>query len=200
MSRRVLALAAGAGLLLWPGAAQAHLLTTGLGPVYDGISHLFLTFEDLLPVMAMAVLAGLNGPAAGRRALVVLPVSWLAGGLAGFAWKGSLVPPGATALSLLVVGGLAALDRRLAPSVVAGLALALGLLHGGLNGAGIAAAGRDAIGLVGIGGAVFVSTALLSAWIVSLRRPWTRVVARVAGSWTAAIGLLMLGWSLSGRS
>ena len=60
-------------LLLWPGAAHAHLVTTGLGPVYDGISHLFLSFDDLLPVVAMALLAGLNGPAAGRRALFTLP-------------------------------------------------------------------------------------------------------------------------------
>jgi hydrogenase/urease accessory protein HupE len=200
VSRRSLALAAGVGLLLWPEAAQAHLMTTGLGPVYDGISHLVLTFEDLLPVLAMAVLAGLNGPAAGRRVLIALPVSWLAGGLAGFAWRAPLLPPGVAALSLLIVGGLAALDRRLAPNQVAGLALALGLVHGWLNGAGIASAGREAMGLIGIVGAIFVLTALLSAWIASLRQPWTRVVARVAGSWTAAIGLLMLGWTLSGRS
>jgi urease accessory protein len=197
--RRSIALAAG-GLFLWPGAAQAHLMTTGLGPVYDGITHLVLTFDDLIPVLAMAVLAGLNGPAAGRRGLFALPAAWLAGGLAGFAWKAPLLPPGVTALSFLVVGGLAALDRRLAPSVVAGLALALGLVHGWLNGAGIAEAGREASGLAGIVGAIFALAALVSAWIVSLRRPWTRVVARVAGSWTAAIGLLMLGWALSGRS
>ena len=36
--------------------------------------------------------------------------------------------------------------------VVAGLALALGLVHGWLNGVGIASAGRVVIGLVGIGG------------------------------------------------
>jgi len=199
VSRRSVALAAGAGLVLWPGIAQAHLMTTGLGPVYDGISHLFLTFDDLIPVLAMAVLAGLNGPAAGRRVLVALPFAWFAGGLAGFAARAPLLPPWVTALSFIVVGGLAAMDRRLAPNFVAGLALALGLVHGWLNGDGIASAGREAMGLVGNGGAIFVLTALISAFIVSLRRPWTRVVARVAGSWTAAIGLLLLGWTLSGR-
>jgi len=198
--RRALTIGAGAGLFLWPGLAQAHLMTTGLGPVYDGISHLFLTFDDLIPVVAMAVLAGLNGPAAGRRVLLALPVAWLAGGLAGFSWKAPLLPPGVTAVSFLVVGGLVALDGRLSPKVVAGLALALGLVHGWLNGAGIAEASREALGVVGIVGAIFVLTAVVSAWVVSLRRPWSRVVARVAGSWTAAIGLLMLGWTLSGRS
>lgn len=57
--------AAGA-ILLWSGTAHARLVTTGVGPVYDGISHLFVTFDDLLAVAAMAFLAGLNGPAAGR--------------------------------------------------------------------------------------------------------------------------------------
>jgi len=31
---------------------------------------------------------------------------------------------------------------------------------------------------------------------VSLRSGWQRIVIRVAGSWVAAIGLLLLGWSL----
>ena len=79
------------------------------------------------------------------------------------------------------------------------LALALGLVHGWLNGAAIAAAGREASGLVGISGAIFVLVALISALVVSLQRPWTRIAVRVAGSWIAAIGLLLLGWTLSGR-
>ncbi len=79
------------------------------------------------------------------------------------------------------------------------LALALGLVHGWLNGAAIVAAGREASGLVGISSAIFVLVALISARVVSLQRPWTRIVVRVAGSWIAAIGLLLLGWTLSGR-
>ena len=33
--------------------AEAHLVTTGLGPVYDGIAHVLLTPEDLVPVVAL---------------------------------------------------------------------------------------------------------------------------------------------------
>ena len=76
--------------------------------------------------------------------------------------------------------------------------LALGLLHGFLNGAGIATAGREALALAGIVTAIFVLVALVAALVVSLRAPWARIVVRVAGSWIAAIGLLMLGWSLRG--
>ena len=38
-----------------PGFLLAHLVTSGLGPVYDGILHLFSTPEDLLPVLALSL-------------------------------------------------------------------------------------------------------------------------------------------------
>jgi hydrogenase/urease accessory protein HupE len=196
----VVLVGAAAVLTLLPTPAHAHLVTTGLGPLYDGISHLFLSFEDLIPVVALALLAGLNGPKAGRLALFVVPAAWLLGGLAGFAVGAPLVPGTVTAASFLVLGGLTAADRRLPPTAVTALAAGLGLLHGWLNGAGIAEAGREALGLVGIVSAVFVLVALLAAFVVWLRPAWTRIAVRVAGSWIAAIGLLLLGWGLRGAS
>jgi urease accessory protein len=199
MRRGLLTAGACASALLVPAIAHAHLVNTGLGPVYDGISHLFLTFDDLLPVVAMALLAGLNGPIAGRRTLFALPVAWLAGGVAGYLSGVALLPAGITALSLLAIGILTAADRRIGPTVVAAIAVALGLLHGWLNGVAIASAGREASGLIGIASAIFVIAALASALVVSLRLPWTRIAVRATGSWIAATGLLLLGWTLSGR-
>lgn len=195
----LLTAAAGTALLLASASVQAHLATTGLGPVYDGVAHLFVSVEDLLPALAMALLAGLNGPVAGRWTLFILPVSWLVGGLAGFHGVASGWPTGATSLSLLLLGVLVAADRRLRPPVVAALATTLGVLHGGLNGAALALAGGEASGLVGIAGAVFVLVALGSALVLTLHRRWARHVVRVAGSWVAAVGLLLLGWTVSGR-
>ena len=199
MRRGVLAPATLAALLSWSAHAQAHLATTGLGPVYDGISHLFLSIDDLLAVLAMALLAGLNGPTSARQAVFVLPAAWLAGGLLGFHAGLVSVPAGITSLSLLSLGLLVAADLRLRPLVVAAIAAILGGLHGGLNGAGIAAAGREVSAMAGIVGAVFVVSVLVAAAVVSLRVSWARIVVRVAGSWTAATGILLLGWSLSGR-
>ena len=51
-----------AAAVLWPSPAEAHLVTTGLGPVYDGISHVLMSPDDLVPILAMALLFGLNGP------------------------------------------------------------------------------------------------------------------------------------------
>jgi len=183
---------------LLPSPAEAHLVTTGLGPIYDGISHVLMSPDDLVPILALALLAGLNGPAAGRRALFALTGAWLVGGMVGFLFGHPIVPGTVTTASFLVIGGLTAADRRLSPTVVTALAIMVGLLHGWLNGAGIAESQREVLGLAGIAGAIFVLVAIASAFVVSLRVDWMRVAVRVAGSWVAAIGLLMLGWSLRG--
>lgn len=191
---------AAACVLLAPVAARAHLVTTGIGPVYDGIAHLLVSFEDLLLVIAIALLAGLNGPRAGRWMLFTLPLVWLLGGLAGTLVLATPLRVGPAALSLLVIGAMTAADFRLEPKAVTVLALALGLVHGWQNGAALAAAGLKSTGLVGTAAAVFVVAALVAAIVVALKRPWTRIAARVAGSWIGAIGLLLLGWTLSGRT
>ena len=185
-------------LLALPSMAWAHLATTGLGPVYDGISHLVLSPDDLVPVLAMALLAGMNGPAAGRHTLFALTLAWITGGLAGLAFGRPLIPGALTLGSFLALGVLVALDRRLSPAVVTAIAAALGLLHGWLNGTGIAEAGREVLALAGIGGAIFVIVALAAALVVTIAHGWRRIAVRVAGSWVAAVGLLMLGWSLRG--
>ena len=176
---------------LFPGEARAHLVTTGLGPFYDGISHFALTPEDVLPVLALALLAGLSGPRHGRTVLFVLPLAWLAGGLLGLSRSSELLMPVLTASTLLVLGALVALDRKLPLGLVGGLAAVLGLFHGYLNGT----AKLGALGLSGVAVTLFVVVALVAAFVVSLRAPWSRVAVRVAGSWLVAISMLTLGWT-----
>ncbi|MEN8807977.1 MAG: hypothetical protein ABF291_10895 [Desulfobacterales bacterium] len=55
------------------------------------------------------------------------------------------------------------------------------------------------MGLIGIMATLFVLVALVSALTVSLKRPWTKIVVRVAGSWVAAMGMLMFGWLFRGH-
>ena len=195
---RLLPLAALA--LLAPSGAEAHLVQTGFGPFYDGISHLALTPDDLLCVVALALLAGLGGVRAGRLALFALPAAWLAGGLAGLARPLADASPVVTTLSFLVLGVLVVADRPLPPGGVAGIATAFGAVHGFLNGAAMTRAGGGFVGLAGIVAAVFTIVALLAALVVSRRRPWERIAVRVAGSWIAAVGLLMLGWLYRGSA
>lgn len=183
-------------LLLAPATARAHLVHTGLGPFYDGVSHFALTMEDLLPALALAFLAGQRGVEAGRGVLFALPSAWLMGGLVGLAWPTTWTGALLSTASLLACGGLVAAEARLRSALVIVLALALGLLHGYLNGAAMVQARLGALGLVGIVASLFVLVALGAAAVVAIRASWGRVGVRVAGSWIVAIGLLSLGWAL----
>jgi len=181
-------------LALSPSSAAAHLVTTGMGPVYDGIGHLLLTPEDLVLVLAIALYAGLRGAVAGRRTMFLLPVAWFVGGLAGLAVNTATSLP-IPAISFLILGGLVAADFCLPAAAVTGLAIALGLVHGFLNGAALRD-GAGTLGLIGIMTMLFVLVTLISAFVVSLGKPWARIAVRVAGSWIAAIGLLAFGWAM----
>lgn len=174
--------------------AAAHLVTTGMGPVYDGIGHLLLTPEDLVPVLALALYAGLRGAVAGKRTIFLLPCAWIIGGLVGLAVNTAFSVP-IPALSFLILGGLVAADLCMPAAAVTGLTITLGLVHGFLNGV-VLHDGAGALGLLGIVTMLFVLATLASALVVSLRRSWARIAVRVAGSWIAATGLLMLGWTM----
>ncbi len=182
-------------LVLCPSRAEAHLNSTGLGPVYDGLLHFLLSPEDLVPVLGLALFAGLRGAAYGRRALLVLPSAWLLSGFFGLAATtsgGALL----TAISLLLLGGLVAADAQLSLRATTVLVALLGFVHGYLNGAAMGQPGVGAVALLGLVSAVFVMVALAAALVVRLRWPWTRIAVRVVGSWIAASGLLMLGWAM----
>jgi hydrogenase/urease accessory protein HupE len=195
LPHRLVAVIGGLALASGPSRAEAHLVTTGLGPLYDGLLHFALTPEDLVPVLALALLAGLRGVSHGRRALFVLPAAWLLGGVIGLTGHGG-VSPIWTALSFVLLGGLVASDARLPLGTTTLLAALLGLGHGYLNGAALAQPGPGAVGLLGVVAAVFTLVALGASFVVPLRAAWARVVVRVTGSWIAAIGLLLVGWAI----
>lgn len=184
----------GIGVLCCPSSSAAHLVTTGMGPVYDGIGHLLLTPEDLVPVLAIALYAGLRGAVAGRQTMFLLPLAWLVGGLAGSALNTATSIP-IPALSFLTLGGLVAANLCMPAAAVTGLAIALGLVHGFFNGA-VLREGAGTLGLIGIMTMLFILVTLASALVISLKRPWERIAVRVAGSWIAAVGLLMFGWAM----
>jgi urease accessory protein len=178
-------------------SAQAHLMNTGLGPFYDGLTHLFVTPEDLLPVIALALLAGLRGPHFGRAVLFALPVAWLAGSVASLLFAPHITLPVPETIVTIALGALLAADRPLPLGFVASLAILLGLLHGILNGSELPKTPSSSQFIAaGVAVALFVAVSLLAGQAASVRVRWMRVAVRVAGSWIVAIGLLMLGWSM----
>jgi urease accessory protein len=178
-------------------SAHAHLMNTGFGPFYDGLTHLFVTPEDLLPVIALSLLAGLRGPRFGRAVLFALPVAWLVGSAAGLLLAPQITLPMAETIVTITLGALLAADWPLPVAFVASLAVLLGLIHGILNGSELARTPSSGqMASAGVAVALFVAVSLLSGQASSVRLLWVRVAVRVVGSWIVAIGLLMLGWAM----
>jgi urease accessory protein len=193
-------------LLLLPGRAEAHLISTGMGPVYDGIGHFFLSPEDILPAILVSLMAGQRGPRPGRWTLVFLPGAWVVAGLVGL-HCGSLVmsQPKLSAMiaaTFFIPGVLVASDLRLPEAVVAAVVIALGLVHGFFDGMTSIQEGLSVhdgvLAFIGVAVVLFVIATLATAGVISLRWYWTRIAVRVAGSWMAAIGFLLFGWCLVG--
>lgn len=199
MSGRLTAAAALTGMVaLVPLPASAHLVSTGLGPVYDGIYHFFLSPEEVLPLAALALFAGLRGPPYARWVMFVVPIAWLLAGLIGAEPKAGVQAAG-IAIGFLLVGGLLAADVKLSRARTTLFAILLGAICGGMGGS----LGSDQSGLLAmLGGALSVAVmlALLSSLALPLRQEWQRLTVRIAGSWIAAVGILLVGWAVHGRS
>ncbi|HEY1471096.1 MAG TPA: HupE/UreJ family protein [Candidatus Acidoferrum sp.] len=182
-------------LAICPAPAEAHLNSTGMGPIYDGFLHFLLSPEDIVPVVALALFAGLRGKAYGRRALFLLPACWFVGCLIGATATRTIAFP-LPAVSFLVFGGLVTANVELSLRVTSLLAAIFGLFHGYLNGAGMRFTPVLFVAYLGLVTAIFILMALVSAFVIRLRPPWTHIAVRVAGSWIVASGLLMLGWAV----
>lgn len=170
----------------------------------DGALHLLRQPLALLVILAAALAVGLPGRASAMAALVTA----FAAGL----WAGARLEPagwhaGAAALYVTFAGLALALDRRaqampgmFALVTASGLAVALG--------ANLTVATWPE--LAGAGGLACLLLAGSGAAAAGLRRRWPgsgpgrgrglrAVMARVAGAWLAAIGLLVATLALQGR-
>ena len=78
------------------------------------------------------------------------------------------------------------------------MAAALGALHGYDNGHDLAATAGALMAIAGIACSLFAIVSLLAGQVAVLQAQWARLAVRVSGSWIAAIGLLMFGWSMRG--
>lgn len=182
-----------------PGPATAHLVSTELGPFYDGAAHPLVSPGDLLTIVALAIVAAFGGAAAGRRLVVSLAIAWTTGLVIGFAFLASpfdLPIPTAVVILLLGVAGLVRL--RVPAAVLVPVTVGSGLMRGIANGAAARSAEGSWLAVAGVVTGVLIVGVLLTgggAWLVRRR---AEVVLRVAGSWIAAISLLMIGWWIRG--
>jgi len=171
-------------------------MATGMGPVFDGISHFGLSPEDFLPVIALGFFAGLRGPAHSRLTLGAVTLFWLAGGmfsLSGFA-ASNLVLSSATAALFMLIGIALSANLSVPTAICAALGASLGLVRGMADLAGVDGSVAHGLSLIGMTASVFAVFAMAASLTIPLRRLWLVVAARVGGSWIAALGLLLVGW------
>jgi len=189
----------GTAAALWSALGSlplAHLVPTGLGPWGDGMARLMLQPLDLLLLVALVLLAVQNGRSWSDRLALVLPLSWLVGGLGGLLVRRELPLALLCAALVTAMGVLAALGPalRLNERFLRGGTAALPLLFGLVAGSSLAGHGGALQALLGEAVAIAVVTALLLMALDPPHPRWLALGLRLIGSWIAASGLLMLGW------
>jgi hydrogenase/urease accessory protein HupE len=184
-------------LLGTSGTAHAHLVTSGVGPFYDGMAHFLVSPEDLLVVVALSLLGGISGKQVARWVAVALPLAWLLGMLMGASFPKASGDAAIIAAVTTLLSGLLLCASPPSPLwVMLPLVSIIGAVHGWLNGEAVASTGTSPLAGLGIVIAAAIVGLLLSAASVSLTASWQRVALRVAGSWIAAIGLLAIAWQV----
>jgi urease accessory protein len=196
MSRRPGAFLFVAALIGAATPAHAHLMNSGFGPFYDGLAHPLMSPEDILPALAVTLLAGLNGARYGRWVLATLPGAWIAGMAGGWALALPMAPASVMAVLTAVTGALVASDLKLPLAAVMGWAALLGALHGYDNGRELAATAGGLLAIAGIACSLAALVSLVAGQVATVQAAWARLAVRISGSWIAAVGLFMLGWSM----
>jgi hydrogenase/urease accessory protein HupE len=180
--------------------AQAHLVETRLGDFYGGMLHPLTGFEDPLPWLALAILAAFQDPKQLRWLLLVFPLGLLAGGALSLVFP---TLPFVTMLSLtlfVLIGLCVAVARTLPSTLLIGLGLTVGLTHGYQNGQAMTDSTDHLLFILGVTSIGYVMVMMVTASAIAFLQgqgarqgSWRAIALRAAGSWIAAIGLMVFG-------
>jgi urease accessory protein len=180
--------------------AQAHTAAKEVGDFYAGLLHPVTALEHVLPFVALGLLVGQQGQRATSAVLVFSLTLML--GAASALWI-SAVPYVSLVniLSAALLGSLVAAAWPLPNGVVCGIAAVFGLSHGFANGTAMSGGIRPYVFIPGVGLACLLVLAwgmIIADFVLRQKAGWMHIALRVAGSWIAAIGILVL--ATSGRA
>jgi urease accessory protein len=185
-----------AWLMSLAGAADAHSTVKGVGDLYAGLLHVVTGLEHVLPFVALSILAGQRGLKSQAEAvLLVFPVALMVGAAAAL-WMPPV--PGLAffnVASAILLGGLVASAWPLPAVVFYGLVVLFGISHGFANGEAITESIKAYLFILGVGLAGLAIVAygtLMVDFLLKRKVGWMTIAVRVAGSWIAAIGVLVL--------
>jgi urease accessory protein len=183
-------------LLFGADTAQAHSMVKGVGDFYAGLLHVLTALEHVLPFIALSLLAGQRGFNRKTEAvLLVFPLALMVGASAAL-W---LAPPPGLAFfniaSAILMGALVAAAWPLPGPLFYALVVVFGLSHGFANGEAVTPTTKAYLFILGVGLsglAVLAYGTLMVEFLLKRKAGWIHIAVRVAGSWIAAIGVLVL--------
>lgn len=190
-----IAIAAG---ISFAGSAFAHELSTRYGPLAGPAVHVLTEVDHAAAFVAIGLLAGQQ---TARRGAVVLAAFGFALLLlvraplftSAFA-RFTGTEEAASATVLLVTGLLVMAGMRFPGWLLAVAGALVGAIHGLALGLGLVKSGGLAV--IGAAGAAIVLAAAGAGLAYVMDGARGRVVVRVLGSWSAALGLILLGLAL----
>lgn len=185
-----------AGLVL-PGLAHAHSAVAGMNSFYAGLLHPLLTLPHVLVLLGLGIWLGQHPPLRLKTPMLAYATGCAAALL--LTTRIAMPPSSQTAVVAVALGcGLlvaasARLHIGLRATVAAVAAIAVAL-DSGVDGAPANLA--TALTLLG----TWISTTVLVANIAYYtalcpQRPWVQIALRIAGSWMAAVSLLVLAFA-----
>lgn len=177
--------------------AYAHSAAKGAGDFYAGLLHPVTALEHVLPFFALGLLAGQQGQR-GQPAVLVFSLM-LVLGAASALWLPA--PPYVALVNILsavLLGGLVAAAWRLPMAILYAIPVLFGLSHGFANGTAISGGIKAYLFIPGVGLAGLMVAAygmIATDFLLRQKANWMHIAVRVAGSWIAAIGILVLATS-----
>lgn len=178
-------------LLFVPAVANAHIVK-GVGDFYAGMLHPLTTIEHLIPLFVMGLLAGQSERKSAVGVLATFPLLLFIGAFLGVSKGSSPLVDQINLASMVILGALVALDRRIPLALLLLIAGGLGLSHGIANGAELTGNMRAHRFIPGVTLIGILVVAYGIGIVRKLKAPWTLIGVRVVGSWIAAIGLMVL--------
>jgi urease accessory protein len=177
-------------ILLLPAVAAAHPIK-GVGDFYAGMLHPLTALDFLLPWIALALFAGQQGRKGALLVLSIFPVAILLGAVLALAFRQPAWLSAANLAIIPLLGLAVALAFSCPASFIVVFSAGVGLLQGLANGAEITSAISPWRFIPGLAAVSMLVIAYGIGIVRSLEKPWTRVAVRVAGSWIAAIGIMI---------
>jgi len=183
--------------------AQAHLVNTRLGDFYDGALHPLTGFEDILPWLALGMLAAFQPVHHARWLILALPLCLFIGGEASFLFPDLSVPTPLEMAMTAIIGLTIAAAFAMPLWTFVALGSLMGLIQGYQNARAMAETADSLLFISGVTLSGYVVITLMSAATTAFAKgsgPWRMIALRAGGSWVAAIGVMAFGLMVFSRS